>query len=176
MSDNNANKDSNQQEYNGVGKTSSILGQGVGDSIKGLAGGAVVGGAIGAVMHNKEKSEDFLEKGGLGKIREVLHTLAVNKGRFGRASGTAVLVALPVAAVAGISGLFRGAKKAEESRDQFNEITSENKELKGKLAATEASIEHIKSAVSQVEAPSEKSHVADIEAKRSQQSKSASIS
>ena len=80
--------------------------------------------------------------------------------------GTYSTLALIGGVAGAIIGAVRGVKKANAARTQFNEITGENRELKGKLYTIETA----------VTMNSQKSHVADLENQRAKQAaQSASV-
>lgn len=181
------NKDSNGQEYKGLSKTSSAVGQGFVDGAKGLVVGGAIGAVVGAVAHNKEAQKEAINNvmdssdiinqlGELNnkkaakelfrdvKLTGILKTGWNAIGRGGKALVGAAIVGIAVASVTQIVGYFRGAKKANAARQQFDEITAENRELKGKLSVIEAVT---------AQAKPEKSFVVDLENKRSQQASQA---
>ncbi len=181
------NKDSSDQEYKGLSKTASAFGQSDVDALKGLAVGGAIGAAIGAVAHSDEVqkeattklrvSYDLLKR--LNKLddKEALKSLKTELfkdikssdilksgwealGRGSKALVGAAIVGIAVASVTQIVGYFRGAKKANAARQQFDEITAENRELKGKLSVIEAVTAQTKP---------EKSFVADLNEQRAKQ-------
>lgn len=117
---------------------------------KGLGVGAVIGAVLGAISKNGMNRY-------LGKTLESFPKLG--------SKGSAVIGAYAVAHIGGaigsIVGLVRGYRKAKASEKQFNEVTAENRELKGKISAIET--------VAAAQAKPEKSYVADLKAERSQQ-------
>ncbi len=144
------NKDSKEQEKKGVGKVASVFGQSTVDMFKGLGVGAVIGAVVGAVSG---KANTFVNS----RTSEALSQLGVKSSTV----IGAYVVANIGGAIGSIVGLFRGYKKTKAAEQQFNEITSENRELKGKLSAIET--------ITAAQSKPEKSYVADVEKQRSQQ-------
>ncbi len=181
------NKNTNEQEYKGLSKTASAFGQGDVDALKGLAVGGAIGAAIGAVSHSDEVqkeataklrvSYDLLKRLNKLEDKEALKSLKAELfkdvkssdilkgawealGRGSKALIGAAIIGTAVASVTQIVGYFRGAKKANAARQQFDEITAENRDLKEKLSAIETSAAQIKP---------EKSFVADLNEQRAKQ-------
>ncbi len=169
-------KDNDQQEYKGLSRTASVFGQSFVDFFKGGAVGAVVGSIAGAVAHNKEVHESMPRVeheaiAEMGKVKAYWHSAP----RWAKAVGVSVVLGVLSAGVAGIVGAFRGFKKGDEAKEQFKEITGENKNIKEKLsdtqsrlASSEASMAEIRSAVAH-QPEQQKSHVADLNAERAAQ-------
>lgn len=174
------NEDAGKQEYKGLGKTAAALGQSSVDAAKGLAGGAVIGGAIGAILHNKETHEtakafnrSILEsvihkdKQTFEKLTEGLTNSQSLKntwnsfGRGGKVTLGAIAVGISVAIISQVAGLFRGYKKAKAGEKQFDTITAENRELKNKISGIETA--------AALATGNQKSYVADIENQRAKQ-------
>jgi hypothetical protein len=145
------NKNSTEQEKNGVGKVASVFGQSTVDGLKGFGVGAAIGAVVGAVSG---KANTFVNSRTAGTLSQ-----------FGVKS-SAVIGAYVVANIGGaigsIVGLFRGYRKAKAAEQQFNEITNENRELKSKLSG-------IETAAAIVNGESQKSYVADLENQRAKQ-------
>ena len=156
------NVDSKEQEYKGISKTVASLGQSFNDGVDGLA----VGGAVGAVAGG-------ISYAASSNVKEFIGRAATNVAESsGRIAGTgskftaavlvgAILVAPVFAIVKSVTGLFRGAKKATAARAQFDEITTENRELKSKLSGIETAAEIVTG--------NQKSHVTDLENQRAKQ-------
>ena len=147
------NKDSKGYEYKGPSDKAFALEESDKSSSNAAIVGAGIGAAAGALANNQ--------------VNKMLVKLDFKpRGRFGTAAIAAAVVAVVAASIGSVIGRRRGFKKATEAHDQFNEITAENRELKGKLSVME----------SVIQAKPEKSFVADLENKRSQQTaKSAAI-
>jgi hypothetical protein len=144
--------------------------------------GAVAGAIIGAALHDKECTEELkkeISEFGKEKFKNSFKHLGAadqayyhynSLSRAGQAGVLAVGLGAITAIIGSVVGLFSG-RKSKQTKDRFNEITDENKNLKEKLAASEANIAQIKSAVAQVgkqdDIPS--SHVANLEAARAKQ-------
>lgn len=174
----NDKKDNEQQEYKGLSRTASVFGQSSVDSIKGGVAGTVAGAVIGAIAHNKEMHEAV--RNGNTSIDTSSISGQVKAGwhgapRLGKSAVMAIGLGAVVSLIASIVGAFRGFKKADEAKEQFKEITGENKNIKEKLADTqsrlassEASISEIRSAIAH-HPEQQKSHVADLNAERAAQ-------
>ncbi len=171
------NTDSKNQEYKGPDEYVYVTGQRTVDGATGTIAGLAVGAAGGALANKQVNGiiDKILDKLNIGDAAvESSKTLnmkndgrswkfSVNSkyGRVGTAVIGAAVLALVGAMVGDMVGYFRGKKKSKEALAQFNEITSENRELKGKLSAMET--------ITAAQSKPEKSYVADLEKQRSQQ-------
>ncbi|MEZ5691418.1 MAG: hypothetical protein R3D71_07120 [Rickettsiales bacterium] len=137
-------------EYKGVDEATVKVGQSEIDSSKGSSLGLTVGGALGAVSHNKEKHAAAISKldkvfDGAENKKGLLESLKKMKSSELWAStgrgAKAVIIAIPLSIVGSIigslSGLSNGEKKYKEAKEQFDDLVKENKDLSRKVAAYE---------------------------------------
>ena len=147
----NSEKNLGEQNRKGVGKIASIFGQSTVDSFKGSVAGGIAGAIVGALSGKIGK---FLNSETLGKLSEY--------GIKGSAAVGAVVGAIGWGVVGSIIGLVNGYRKAKAADKQFNEITTENRELKSKLSG-------IETAAAIATGGNPKSFVSDLETQRAKQ-------
>lgn len=151
-------------EYKGPSDAVTALGQSQVDGWVGGIAGAAVGAVGGALVHDEAKHKNIV--GALEKSVKKVNNKKVIKGvesvfekegvfkaiwHAATKPGKALIGALGGAIIIGVigqmTGAFRGARKAKEARQQFDDITSENLELQHKLEAAEAQVAQSKSFV-----------------------------
>ncbi len=172
------NNNEENQEYQGISKPAAAFGQGAVTGAKMGALGAGLGAAAGAFMHNKEAHEltdstyNILDNISISgpkdtkALKETSKELWHSFGRGRKSAAAALVTAVGAGTIGAVVGLVRGAKKTTAAREQFDQLTVDNKELNDKLAASEKSLADVKSTVAVMGKHSEKSHVAELENRR----------
>lgn len=162
------NNNEENQEYQGVSKPAAAFGQSTVTGTKaGVIGGAL-GAAAGALLHKEvtqvveETAESAAKTGRMAGLINEWNTL----GRGWKAAVAAGAAATVAGAVGSLVGAVKGVRKTQAAREQFDQLTSDNKELNDKLAASEKSLSDVKSTMAIMSQSSEKSHVAELENRR----------
>ena len=151
-----------KERYNGPESTASALGQSTVDGAIGLAAGAAVGAVAGSMLHDQKKHNAVkslfsqvvrdthpadiyapAEISKMGGLRGLWHLLP----QFGKGLAAAVGLAVVGGLIASTVGYFRGSKKVDDAKAQFNELITENKLLESKVEHLEAQIAQTKSFV-----------------------------